>query len=68
MQAQLGSPFRISEGQNQGLSQSGLSSGGFGRESAAKLIQDVGRTQFLTVVGPHLLAAYQAVEVSALSS
>lgn len=42
---------RVSQGQDQGVGQLGLSFGGSGEEFASRLIQVVDRIQFLAVVG-----------------
>lgn len=46
-QAQLGPHLSVSPGGNLGLGGTELSYGGFGRESAFRLIQIVGRIQLL---------------------
>lgn len=46
-QAQLGPHLSVSPGRNLGLGGTELSYGGFGRESAFRLIQIVGRIQLL---------------------
>ena len=50
--AQLRSLLRASQGQNQGVSQTRLLSGGSGEEGTFKLIQADSRIQFLAGVGP----------------
>ena len=45
--AQLGTLHRVSQGQNQGVDETGLLSGCLGQESTSKFIQIVGRIQFL---------------------
>lgn len=46
----LGSVLRVSQDQNQGVSWTGFLPGGYREESTSRLIQVVGRIQFLVVV------------------
>ena len=48
----LGSVLRVSQDQNQGVSWTGCLPGGYREESTSRLIQVVGRIQFLVVEGP----------------
>ena len=64
----LDKPHRVSQGQNQDITQAQLLSGGSGRRSTSKLVSMVNRTQFCVFIGVFFLACTQQASLAFLEA